>query len=65
MEFVEQFVQADELRALDVPMGVLDLRGQIGQVGEVAVQDRDDGRVRFRGQVDPSGERFRRHSILR
>jgi hypothetical protein len=40
----EQLVQADEMRALDVPVGVLGLHGQIAGVGQQLVEQlRDPG----------------------
>jgi hypothetical protein len=41
VDFVEQFVQSDERRALDVPMRLLCLRLQVDSVGQSRVQQID------------------------
>jgi hypothetical protein len=41
VDLVEQQVQADEVRPLDVPVGLLDLRLQVLAVGEPGVEQLD------------------------
>ena len=40
-DFVEELVERDEVRALDVPVGLFGLKGEIQRVGELLVEQID------------------------
>jgi hypothetical protein len=50
-DFVEKLVQADEVRAFDVPVRLLQLHLEIYRIGEALVDQRVQFRSRWLGQV--------------
>ena len=51
VDLVEQLVQRDEIRPLDVPVSLLDLRLQVDGVGQAGVEQLDDLDASRLGQI--------------